>query len=132
MTFIAVWDETIPKFERRLLDEHQIEIIDREDAWDEANDGALDGMDRDLQPLRRAAERVHMLGPDAVEGALDAMFGTIRDLALGISSQYVRSAEEAEPLEVYWRAMGEIVPCRRAFLDATRKALRQAPNTKPY
>jgi hypothetical protein len=131
IAFIAVWDETIPKFEHRVLDEHQMEILDQEDGWDSANMGAVVEMERDLAPLHRAAERVSMLGPDPVERAAIAMMVTADDLAVGIGAQYVPPEEPGgERLDEYWRAMGEADARRSAFLSETRKVLRQAPDTK--
>ncbi|MFB7454860.1 hypothetical protein [Streptomyces sp. NPDC056194] len=130
VAFVAEWDELLPKFEDLVLDEHQMEILDQEDGWDEANMAVVESMHQDLAPLRRAAERILMLGPDPVERAATAMVDAAEDVLVGIGAQYVPPEEGHERLEEYWRAVGQTDARRSAFLQETRKVLRQAPDTK--
>ncbi|MEH0564462.1 hypothetical protein QBA37_35425 [Streptomyces silvae] len=128
VNFLTVWDETIPKFADRVLDDEQLQYMDRLDSWDEANMSVVEGMEKDRKPLRQAAERVQMLGPEAVEQSVNAMLDTVSNLALGIGAQYV-GGNQNDNLRVYWDAMGGVEPKRAVFLTASRNALRRTPDT---
>ncbi|MFG2539894.1 hypothetical protein ACGFU4_32115 [Streptomyces sp. NPDC048511] len=126
--FLTVWDETVPKFESRVLSEEESIYLDRMDGWDEAGTFTVEAMETDRKPLRQAAERVQMLGPETVETAVNAMLDTIAKMALGIGGQYAVGPQD-DNLHDYWESMGEVEPKRAAFVAASRSALRQTPDT---
>lgn len=128
---IAAWDEVLPKFEARVESDEGLAYIDRMDSWDDASMSVAVGMEADRAPLRRAAERVQMLGPESVDGAVDAMLGTVEKLTVGIGKQYQVTRPEGEgPLDHFWEAQGEVDARREAFLLEARRALQQTPDTK--
>jgi len=128
VALIAAWDEVIPKFEAHVLDDDQAEYIDRMDAWDEAGMSMAATLEKERAPLRRAAERVQMLGPEQVDQAVAAMLTAAEQLTVGIMRQYPSSGPGT--LDVYWEAQGEVDARRESFLAAARDALRQTPDTK--
>lgn len=82
VNFLTTWDETIPQFERRVLDTEEIERIDNAGAWDDAHNAVLEALEEYYRrPLQQAAERVQMLGPEAVEQAVNAMLDTVTNMA---------------------------------------------------
>ncbi|MGW1729898.1 hypothetical protein [Streptomyces sp. NPDC001999] len=127
VNFLTAWDETIPQFQRRVLDVDEIERIDNAGAWDDAHNAVFEALEEYRRPLQRAAERVQMLGPEAVEQAVNAMLDTITNLATEILRQYVPDGQDN--LRAYWNAMDGVDAKRAVFLAASRNALRQIPDT---
>ncbi|WP_392871979.1 hypothetical protein [Streptomyces sp. LN499] len=128
VNFLTTWDETIPQFERRVLDTEEIERIDNAGAWDDAHNAVLEALEEYYRrPLQQAAERVQMLGPEAVEQAVNAMLDTVTNMAEGILLQDLPARQDN--LRTYWNALGEVEAKRAVFLAASRDALRQTPDT---
>ncbi|WP_371605025.1 hypothetical protein OG345_42160 (plasmid) [Streptomyces sp. NBC_01220] len=123
--FLTAWNEMIPKFESRILDEQRIEDLDRASEWDEARSAVADRMEEDQRPLQQAAERVLMLGPESVDQVVNAMLGTVTELVVGIEDQYIAPNN----LQTYWSAVNRGKTTRSAFVTAARTALHQAPDT---
>lgn len=127
--FLTVWDETIPKFENRVLSDRDFEHIDSMNGWEDANNDTVEAMETDRKTLQRAADRVQMLGPEAVEQSVNAMLDTVANLALGIGMQYGPGTEGVDNLNLYWDARSEAECQRTAFVEASRSALRRTPDT---
>ncbi|WP_327135891.1 hypothetical protein OG311_37960 (plasmid) [Streptomyces sp. NBC_01343] len=129
VNLIAAWDEAVPRFWDEILEHEQIYHIDQDDAWDEARVGAQATMDSARAPLRRAAERVQMLGPDEVDEAVHQMLVTVQKMCNAIDSQYSSAVSHPEAFAGFERALQETADRRKAFLAASRSALRQTPDT---
>lgn len=129
VALIAAWDEVITKVEAGVLDEHTLLYLEERDQWDEAHDSFLVDMEQAQKPLRRAAERVQMLGPETVDRAVTAMLGTVAELQLGLEEQF-RSGEAAVPFAAYRAAQSLVGARRETFVASARDALRQTPDTK--
>ncbi|MFE2128070.1 hypothetical protein [Streptomyces amritsarensis] len=126
--FIAAWDEGIPKFEARILtDEDDRWIGSMDESMEEIGDMAATTMHKEQEPLRAAAERVQMLGPEEVEDAVSGMLNTVDDLIMGIVAQYAEG--NRDNLASYWEAMGQTGPRRATFVSAAQGVLRTAPDT---
>ncbi|MET9725428.1 hypothetical protein [Streptomyces zaomyceticus] len=122
VAFETEWDQLLPKFEDWVLDAHQIKILDEVDGWDDANMAVVGSMHQDLAPLRRAAERILLLGPDAVDQEALAMVQAAVDILVGIGAQYVPPPEGHDRLEEYWQATEQTKGRRSAFLEETRRS----------
>lgn len=127
VNFLTAWDETIPQFQRRVLDADEIERIDNADAWVVAHNAVFEALEEYRRPLQQAAERVQMLGPEAVEQAVNALLDTNTNLSEGILMQYLPARQD--DLRTYCDAMDEVDAKRDVFLAASRDVLRQTPNT---
>lgn len=131
VSLIVAWDDTVPKFDDHLLEYEQRERIDQADAWDEAHAATVVELESMRAPLRRAAERVQMLGPEAVDEAVDQMLSTVQKLSTGITSQFSAHANaDRNAFDLFQRAQGEVSTRREVFLAAAQSALRQTPDTK--
>ncbi|MGW0895532.1 hypothetical protein ACWD0G_00800 [Streptomyces goshikiensis] len=131
VALIAAWDEALPKLEAQLLDEEEIMYLNRSSGWGEAEQSVSEAVERDHQPLRRAAERVQMLGPQTVDAAVTEMLNTATVLRFGVMAQYdPEPAQDHDPVSAFRGAWRHIDADRRAFLLEARKVLRQTPDTK--
>ncbi|MEU9998092.1 hypothetical protein [Streptomyces sp. NPDC050848] len=130
---LAAWDDLLPRLEQMVLSDDDIAGIDQHDAWEAAGCSARDGVDLYRAPLRRAVERVEMLGPEEVEHAASALGETGRILGNCIVAQYGIVLEEGvgrRPLELFDQSIERVDNQRAAFVAATKDQLRQTPDVK--
>ncbi|MFE5968239.1 hypothetical protein [Streptomyces sp. NPDC056463] len=131
MQLLAVWDEVLPKLEQMTLDDDEQARISEHDAWDEVSAAAHGRVEGDRSLLRRAAERVEMLGPEEVEQAALVMVETHRNLGDCILGQYkVIESVGREPIAAFWQLEEQVNERRAVFVAAAKETLRQTPDTK--
>ncbi|MFJ9810710.1 hypothetical protein ACIRTB_21030 [Streptomyces sp. NPDC101158] len=131
--FLAAWDGLLPQVEQMVLENEEIANIDEHDAWDLAGRAAADRVDQDQALIRRAAERVEMLGPQPLEAAASTMAETARTLGNCILAQYGIVRQDGlgrRPLETMWLLMEQVDEQRAAFVAAAKDQLRQTPDIK--
>lgn len=132
VALIAAWDELLPGLELGVMDGETMHDIEQADAWDEAGRSCLAGLETKRAPLRRAAERVEMLGPEAVEQVVAPLVETANTLVNCLVSQYgiTLPGRESEPIERFMVTLDEVDERRDAFIAAAKEILRQTPDTK--
>jgi hypothetical protein len=129
VALLSAWDETVPKFEEHVIEEHEIEILDEENGWADAAVVVRAQAEALAEPVKKAVERVHMLGPRPVDAAATAMLETVADLAVGIAAQFVPS-DVAGRFATYEEAKAATDARRDAFVVEARKVVQTAPDPK--
>jgi uncharacterized protein YukE len=121
------WDKAMVELQQ-LIDESEerIHYNDRSAAYPEdIHDGLVRAVDRAAVPVRRPLERVQLLGPDAVDVPCAEMGEALRHLEASLMSH--AATPQWPNHRLYQEACRLAAQARRAFLEASREAMRTPP-----